>query len=91
MHLSLVLRGYYPSSFTDESTSDQKNDLKMWEKLNRMCMMIMNKAILEAFRAYMSKKINTSKEFLAETEKKVCQERKGKNRYALDKSNFNKV
>ena len=54
-------------------------------------MMIMNKAILEAFRAYMSKKINTSKEFLAETEKKVCQERKGKNRYALDKSNFNKV
>ena len=50
----------------------------MWEKLNRMCMMIMNKAILEAFRAYMSKKINTSKEFLAETEKKVFQERKGK-------------
>lgn len=56
-----------------------------------MSMTIMKNAILEAFRGTISEMITTAKEFLADIEKKVCQERKGLDGYALGKPNFNKV
>ncbi|XP_009611796.1 uncharacterized protein [Nicotiana tomentosiformis] len=44
-------------------------EMKRWERSNRMCMMIMKKAIPEIFRGTISNKVKTAKEFMAEIEK----------------------
>ena len=76
MDLDLALRVDSPPPLTDKSTSDEKRDMKRWEKSNRMCMMIMKKAIPEAFRGTMSDKITTAKEFLADIEKRFVKNEK---------------
>ncbi|KAI6705862.1 hypothetical protein NL676_008824, partial [Syzygium grande] len=48
MDLDLVLRIDSPTPLNDQSTSDQKRDMERWERSNRMCMMIMKKAIPES-------------------------------------------
>ncbi|CAA0806533.1 Unknown protein, partial [Striga hermonthica] len=45
-------------------------------KSNRMCMMIIKKAIPEAFRGTMSENIVTAKEFLADIEKRFVKNEK---------------
>ena len=70
MDLDLTLRIDSPAPLTDKSTSDEKRDMERWEKSNRICMMIMKKAILEAFRGTISEKITTAKEFLTDIEKR---------------------
>ena len=45
MDLDLALRTDSPSPLKDESISDEKRDMERWEKSNRMCMMIMKRAI----------------------------------------------
>ena len=64
MDLDLALRVQSPPPLTNESTSEQKREIEKWEKSNRMCMMIMKRAIPEAFRGTMSKKIATAKDSL---------------------------
>nr|KYP46417.1 Retrovirus-related Pol polyprotein from transposon TNT 1-94 [Cajanus cajan] len=51
-------------------------EMEMWEKSNRMSIMIMKKAILEAFRSTISVNINTAKEFLAKIEKRFVKNEK---------------
>ncbi|KAK6160726.1 hypothetical protein DH2020_004107 [Rehmannia glutinosa] len=76
MDLDLAIRTDSPPPLTDKSTSDEKRDMERWEKSNRMCMMIMKKAIPEAFRGTMSEKITTTKEFLADIEKRFVKNKK---------------
>ncbi|XP_056166845.1 uncharacterized protein LOC130138014 [Syzygium oleosum] len=76
MDLDLALRIDSPTPLNDQSTSDQKRDMERWERSNRMCMMIMKKAIPEAFRGTMSEKITTAKEFLTDIEKRFVKSEK---------------
>ena len=45
MDLDLALRVCSPASLTVESSSYEKRDIEMWEKSNRMCLMIIKKTI----------------------------------------------
>ena len=76
MDLDLALRTDSPPPLTDKSTSDQKREMEKWERSNRMCIMIMKKAIPEAFRGTISEKITTAKEFLADIEKRFVKNEK---------------
>uniref|UniRef100_A0A6N2MTR1 Integrase catalytic domain-containing protein n=1 Tax=Salix viminalis TaxID=40686 RepID=A0A6N2MTR1_SALVM len=66
----------FPPPLKDESTSDEKRDMERWEKSNRMCMMVMKRAIPEAFRGTTSDQITTAKEFLANIEKRFVKNEK---------------
>ena len=45
MDLDLALRVSSPAPLTDESSFDEKRDIERWENSNRMCLMIIKKAI----------------------------------------------
>ena len=64
--LDFALRVSSPTPLTDESSFDEKRDIKRCEKSNRMCLMIIKKAIPEAFRGTISETIKTAKEFIKE-------------------------
>ena len=61
MDLDLALRVDYPAPVTNLSTSDQKSEFERWERSNCMCMMIIKRAIPEAFRGAMSDDITKLK------------------------------
>ena len=63
---------------TDKSTFDEKRDMERWEKSNRMCKMIMKKAIPETFRGTMSEKITMAKDLLTDIEKRFVKNKKAK-------------
>ena len=77
MDLDLTLRVDSPPSFSDESTSDVKKDLEGWEKSNQMCILIMKKAIPEAFSSSIYENITTIKECLVDMETKFIKKYKG--------------
>ena len=64
MDLDLALRISSPTPLNVESSSDEKRDIGRWEKSNRMCLMIIKKAIPKAFGVTISETIKTTKEFL---------------------------
>ncbi|KAA8544866.1 hypothetical protein F0562_019739 [Nyssa sinensis] len=76
MDLDLALRVSSPAPLTDESSSDEKRDFERWEKSNRMCLMIIKKAIPEAFRGTISETIKTAKEFLEEIKNRFAKNEK---------------
>ena len=76
MDLDLVLRVYSPAPLTVESSYDEKRDIERWEKSNRMCLMIIKKAIPEAFRGTISEMIKTTKEFLEEIKNRFAKNEK---------------
>ena len=76
MDLDLAIRTEAPPALTDKSTSDDKREMEKWERSNRMCMMIMKKAIPEAFRGTMSDSIKTAMAFLADIEKRFVKNEK---------------
>ena len=45
MDLDLALREDCPPPLIDKSTSDDKREKERWEKLNRICMMIMKRVL----------------------------------------------
>ena len=55
MDLDLALRVDQPDPLTHESTSGLKREMEKWERLNHMSLMIMKRAIPEAFWGTMSK------------------------------------
>ena len=61
---------------TDESTPDDKRKMERWERSNRMCIMIMKKAIPKVFRGSMTEKATTIKGFLAQIEHKFFKNEK---------------
>ncbi|KAL0298736.1 UNVERIFIED_CONTAM: hypothetical protein Sradi_6533400, partial [Sesamum radiatum] len=70
MDLDLALREDSPPALTDKSTSEQKREKERWEKPNRMCVLIMKKSILEAFRGTMLETLTKAKDFLEHIEKR---------------------
>ncbi|XP_020262205.1 uncharacterized protein LOC109838150 [Asparagus officinalis] len=76
MDLNLTLMLPSPTPLTDKSCTDEKRDMKRWEKSNLICIMIMKRAFPEAFKGTMSKKITTAKEFLEDIEKKFAKNKK---------------
>ena len=76
MDLDLALRVSSPAPHTVESSSDEKKDIERWEKSNRMCLMIIKKAIPEAFRGIISETIRTAKEFLEEIKNRFVKNEK---------------
>ncbi|XP_020266399.1 uncharacterized protein LOC109841881 [Asparagus officinalis] len=76
--LDIVLRFPSPAPHMDKSSTDEKKNMEKWERLNRMCMMIMKRVIPEAFRGTMSEKITTAKEFLEDIEKMFDKNEKAK-------------
>ena len=66
MDLDLALRVSSPAPLTVESSSDEKRDIERWANSNRMCLMIIKKAIPKSFRGTISEMIKTAKEFLEE-------------------------
>ena len=67
--LGPCIKGCSARDFTEQSSFTEKQEMKRWNRSNRMSLMIMKHAILEAFRGTMSEKIITAKEFLEEIEK----------------------
>ena len=51
MDLDMALTVDSPLPLTNESTLNNKREMERWERSNRMCIMIMKKAIPEAFRS----------------------------------------
>ncbi|XP_057954717.1 uncharacterized protein LOC131148806 [Malania oleifera] len=76
MDLDLALSVNSSPPITDKTTSNEKRDFERWEKSNRMYMMIMKRAILEAFRGTMSDCITTTKDFLTDIEKRFVKNEK---------------
>ena len=76
MDLDLALRVSSPAPLTVESFSDEKRDIERWEKSNRMCLMIVKKAIPEAFRGTISEMIKTTKEFIEEIKNRFANNEK---------------
>ncbi|KAJ4711255.1 UBN2 domain-containing protein, partial [Melia azedarach] len=76
MDLDLALREDCPLLLIDKSISDDKREKERWEKSNRMCMMIIKRAIPEAFRGIMFEKITTAKNFLADIKKRFVKNKK---------------
>ena len=70
MDLDLALRVSSSAPLSVESSSDEKRDIERWEKSNRMCLMIIKKAISEALRGTIFETIKIAKEFLEEIKKR---------------------
>ena len=70
MDLDLVLRVTQPIDLTKQSCFLEKSKIERWDRLNHINVMIMKRAIPEAFRSAMFKKITTTEEFLEEIKKR---------------------
>ena len=84
MDLDLVLRVSSPTPLTIESSSDENRDIERWEKSNRVCLMIIKKVILEAFRGTISETIKTAKEFLKEIKNRFANNEKSETSTLLE-------
>ncbi|XP_071921890.1 uncharacterized protein [Coffea arabica] len=76
MDLDLALRDDSSPPLTDQSTSDEKRNNERWERSNRLCLMIIKKAVPEVFRGTMSETTVTAKEFLQDIEKRFVKNEK---------------
>ncbi|KAA8531026.1 hypothetical protein F0562_005738 [Nyssa sinensis] len=76
MDLDLALRVFSLAPLTDESSSYKKRDIERWEKSDRLCLMIIKKAILEAFKGTIFETIKTTKEFLEEIKNRFAKNEK---------------
>ena len=84
MDLDLALRVSSPAPLTVESSSDEKRDIERWEKSNRMCLMIVEKAIPEAFRGIISETIKAAIEFLEEIKNRFSKNEKSETSTLLE-------
>ena len=85
LDLDLALRVDQPDPLTHDSTSDQKREMEKWERSNRISLMIMKRAIPEAFRGTMSEQITTTKGFLEDIEKRFAKNEKAETSTLLAK------
>ncbi|XP_071722461.1 uncharacterized protein [Rutidosis leptorrhynchoides] len=76
MDMDLVLRTDLPVDIIEASTIEDIDLMEKWERSNRMCMMIIRKAIPEVFRGSMSPDIHTAIETLAEVEARFAKNEK---------------
>ena len=76
MDLDLALRIDRPTEITEESSSHSERELEKWEQSNYTSLMIMKRAIPEAFRGTMSEDIVLAKDFLTDLEKRFAKNEK---------------
>ena len=69
MDLDLALRVARPSDLIDQNFFAENREIERRDHSNCISLMIMKPAFLETFRATMSDKVTTAKEFLEEIEK----------------------
>ena len=72
LDLDLALRIDCPTEVTEESSYHSMRELEKWEWSNRMSLMIMKRAIPEAFRGTMFEDIVLAKDFLTDLEKRFA-------------------
>lgn len=71
-----MLRVDSPITLMDGSTLDDKIEIEKWKGLNHMCIMIMKRDILKAFKGSMPEKTITTKEYLVEIEHRFIKNEK---------------
>ncbi|KAF2308727.1 hypothetical protein GH714_014606 [Hevea brasiliensis] len=76
MDLDLALRVSKPANLIDKSTSDEKRELEKWEKSNHISLVVIKRAIPEAFRGTMFDQVDTDKTFLEDLEKRFAKNEK---------------
>ena len=76
MDLDLALRKDQPPALTEESSTEDKRNFELWEKSNRMSVMIMKRSIPEVMRGSLPNEKN-AKDFLAALEKLYLKNEKG--------------
>ncbi|KAF2289494.1 hypothetical protein GH714_036639 [Hevea brasiliensis] len=85
MDLNLALRVPKHANLTDKSTSDEKREMEKWEKSNRINLMVIKRAIPEAFRGTMFDQVDTAKAFLEDLEKRFAKNEKAETSTILAK------
>ncbi|KAF2294194.1 hypothetical protein GH714_008129 [Hevea brasiliensis] len=87
--LDLALRVPKPTNLTDKSTSNEKREMEKWEKSNRIAnrisLMVIKRAIPEAFRGTMSDQVDTAKAFLEDLKKRFAKNEKAETSTILAK------
>ena len=78
MDLELALKVDRPTDLYERSTSDHKREMEKWKRSNHISLMVMKRAIPEAFRGTMSEDIKTAKDFLKDLEKRFAKNEKAK-------------
>ena len=68
MDLDIALRDDSLPPLKNKSIPDDKREIDRWEKSNHICIMIMKKVILEAFRGSTTKKATVAKKSLTQIE-----------------------
>ncbi|XP_057995034.1 uncharacterized protein LOC110633874 [Hevea brasiliensis] len=76
MDLDHALRVLKLANLTDKNTSDEKKEMEKWEKSNRISLMVIKRAIPEAFRGNVSNQVDTTKAFLEDIEKRFAKNEK---------------
>ncbi|CAI9782833.1 unnamed protein product [Fraxinus pennsylvanica] len=74
--LDIALRDNQLATLTDKSTSNDKREMENWKQSNRISLMVIKRAISEAFRGTMSDKVTTAKGFLEDLEKRFAKNEK---------------
>ncbi|XP_010546415.1 PREDICTED: uncharacterized protein LOC104818495 [Tarenaya hassleriana] len=84
MDLDLALRVNEPAALTDASSDDDKKNFERWDRSNRMCLMIMKRAISEIFKGSIAKGAN-AKTFLDAIEERFAKNEKAETSTLLAK------
>lgn len=71
-----MLRVDSPITLMDMSAVEDKIEIEKWNGFNHMCIMIMKRAILKAFKGSMSENTITTKEHLVEIEQRSIKNEK---------------
>ncbi|KAL9664754.1 hypothetical protein QQ045_020161 [Rhodiola kirilowii] len=77
MDLDLALREHKPDAITSTSESSQVYK-GMWERSNRLSLMIIHRGIPEVFRDIVPDEISSAKDYLAEFKKRFVENGKAK-------------
>ena len=78
MDRDLALRVNRLVEIIKESSSHSKRKMEKWERLNHISLMVMIRAIPEAFQSTISEDIITAKDFLKDFEKRFAKNEKAK-------------
>ncbi|XP_049936951.1 uncharacterized protein LOC126410638 [Nymphaea colorata] len=84
MDIDLAFRESCPPHPTDQSSHEDKRYFELWERSNRMCLMIMKRSIPENFKGSITEKAS-AKAFLEEIEKRFAKNEKAETSTLLSK------
>ncbi|KAL9661763.1 hypothetical protein QQ045_026591 [Rhodiola kirilowii] len=85
MDLDLALRESKPDAITDTNRESDKVYMGMWERSNKLSLMIIRRGIPEAFRSAVPDEDTTTKDYLAGIEKRFIKNDKAETSVLLVK------